>query len=400
MLSVHYLDDESHMDINVRYNNDNSYFYKEYDNISNIELSGELLALQLNNIEGIVYTYKIDVYIRPSTISLKITMELGTELTTITDMDIENILRTLATLDSIGIVHGDIKKENIIVCNNIPKLIDFGIMTNIYEKHIVTQTYGSRKGYLHLNNKLSHRSAIKESLFATGILLYRLLVDDSTIDTSIIMSDNDIYSTPYYVPSYTVNIDSIIEKIPERWKSVVSDLLYGKYTRFTEIYSVDSKDPISITVPDKWEINDKDILALCQEYYDEVDLLSNPYFFFTKFIVMIYVLSGKNESLDVIKAGANLLLTTCDNNIHTKSAIESTMGLWNFYYINCTRRQATCAIARFVATGKFEIRDDEKQWSILSKDLLNLMDEIKDYYIPNYLFYITKKKIHLTKTNK
>ncbi|CAK7995074.1 Protein kinase [uncultured virus] len=109
----------------------------------------------------------------------KLTMRLGIPLMNIIESltiderkKIVNMITIgLADLEDLGIIHGDIKVENIIILDGFPKIIDFGIVTGKTQTNdVITQTYQSP------SLKRDYRC---RALYALGVTAGKILNTDT-----------------------------------------------------------------------------------------------------------------------------------------------------------------------------------------------------------------------------
>ena len=92
-----------------------------------------------------------------------------------------SIIKSLQILHQNNIIHGDIKRENILLGNNfVPKLIDFGFSTKLKEKNnnIIFSTEGSdiySSPELRKAN-INGYDGIKSDIFSLGVLLFVITI--------------------------------------------------------------------------------------------------------------------------------------------------------------------------------------------------------------------------------
>ena len=87
-----------------------------------------------------------------------------------------NILTALVALDKIGIIHRDLKLENVLLiengCNNKIKLIDFGLST--FTDNINMFKKCGTPGYVAPEILADKNYGTKADVFSTGVILYSL----------------------------------------------------------------------------------------------------------------------------------------------------------------------------------------------------------------------------------
>ncbi|EDY20981.1 serine/threonine protein kinase [Chthoniobacter flavus Ellin428] len=102
----------------------------------------------------------------------------------------EQVLRGLAHLHNLGISHGDIKPQNILVSNDEAKITDFGSSLQPEEMYVRTRANGGTILYSApeiVGNELTVRGSgafIRADVYSLGVLLYHILTGRTPHDTS------------------------------------------------------------------------------------------------------------------------------------------------------------------------------------------------------------------------
>ena len=91
------------------------------------------------------------------------------------------ILQALGYLHQRGILHRDLKSANILIVNDIPKLLDFGLATNTTLEQI-SDTVAGTLSYLAPELLRGKAPSIASDLYAFGILAYELLIGKHPFD--------------------------------------------------------------------------------------------------------------------------------------------------------------------------------------------------------------------------
>ena len=174
----------------------------------------KVLEVSTFKFQGEEYYYFFEEYVRGETLSSLI--ELAPLETRMCIVLLEDLLVTVVTLEKIGVVHRDIKPDNIIYGNDGHfHLIDFGIARNLkLESLTLTDTpvgphtpgYGAPELFQYSKAQISS----KADLFSIGVVAYQCFFGEHPFLTGREIDYNEIwYKTSTVVPkNYQIDGDT------------------------------------------------------------------------------------------------------------------------------------------------------------------------------------------------
>lgn len=105
--------------------------------------------------------------------------------------DIIHLIKGLAYLELNGLVHGDIKPDNIVRTGDGLSMIDFSYMVSKSNNLDVTQGYKDEDGINHDLGNISKLNPLSSAIFALGISIKHLDPEDKFLElTEILISEN------------------------------------------------------------------------------------------------------------------------------------------------------------------------------------------------------------------
>lgn len=178
---------------------------------------------------------------------------LGMEVTSVQNPTkfIVDLLKGLIELEDLGMTHGDIKLENIVLHNENYKFIDFGIIQNLTDDSIISQTHNDYKGYALKNGVCgSGYTSHRQAMYALGITITSILSSNNNwmnrelrgCLAQISIGDLDMN---YYMSECAYEI----YKDPDHWilcnveithsffSQLIKGLVVGAYPSFRAAYS-------------------------------------------------------------------------------------------------------------------------------------------------------------------
>ena len=185
---------------------ENRLFVKAVDNISIWEMCNEILVASLIRghpfiikVRDVEWDWKFTGYDRTGW-ELEVKMDIGTPLSemfdkwdvseTVINKWICQLLEALTDMEDAGIIHGDIKPDNIVIRNRCDlALIDFGHVTsNILRPKSVDTNFETQSivDFARLNeltrgkNNMKHNNDISGAMFALGATIYCMVKQSTT----------------------------------------------------------------------------------------------------------------------------------------------------------------------------------------------------------------------------
>ena len=130
-------------------------------------------------------------------------------------LTIKSLIETVKNMHSVGIAHGDLHSDNILVCKNKVKIIDFD--------------YSRIKGYTIPNH---YKAGLKVDMYMLTILLLNILGEDiQSVDSTIIplinlLDISEEFRT--YLVDAVLERDSVIGVYPDEYMKEINGTLENK----------------------------------------------------------------------------------------------------------------------------------------------------------------------------
>lgn len=201
-----------------------------------------------------------DMYMDIESGSFKIVMEYGYPLMEFDRerwdayLVITGIIEALAFLQNNGVIHNDIKIDNMVMAGGVPKLIDFGLIykegysriPNVYQTYLDPVT--TRDGPSYTTEKERHDSMIRAAMWALGLAIVDIVNGTKGGHRSNVMPLNDgvpvLFLQIEKDPKYMVR-KVLLPHNPELW--AVTEKLFSSdngYKRFSDIIETKSTEGI------------------------------------------------------------------------------------------------------------------------------------------------------------